>query len=75
VLGVGHDTQLLFFFILFIFLAVLELELRALCLLGRLCTTKATPPALFYDGIFKIGSLEPFAQGWLGAVILLISAS
>jgi hypothetical protein len=35
----------------------------------------ATPPALFCDGVFKIGSLELFAWSWHWNPILLISAS
>jgi hypothetical protein len=41
---------------LLFFLAVLQFELRALCLLGKYSTTWAMPPALFALVIFQIAS-------------------
>jgi hypothetical protein len=38
-------------------------------------TPWATPPVLFCDGFFKIGSRELFYPGWLWTLILLIAAS
>jgi hypothetical protein len=53
-----------FFVCLFACLLVLGFEHWALCLLGRLSTTRATPPVLFLElDIFKIGSHELFAVG------------
>jgi hypothetical protein len=51
----------------FNFFAVLGFELRAY--------TLATPPALFCDEFFEIGSNKLFCLGWLQTVTLLISAS
>jgi hypothetical protein len=46
----------------------LGLELRVFILSHSTIT-------IFVLGVFKLGSLEVFAQGWLRATILLISAS
>jgi hypothetical protein len=34
-------------------------------LLGRHCTTWATPPTLFCDELFEVGSSVLFFWGWL----------
>jgi hypothetical protein len=49
-----HFPLYMYYFIFFS--AVLEFELKALCLLGRLSTTWATFPDLFALGIFQIRS-------------------
>jgi hypothetical protein len=48
--------------------AVLELELRTFSL-------SHFTSHIFVVGVFEIGSHKLVAQGWLGTVILLISAS
>jgi lysylphosphatidylglycerol synthetase-like protein (DUF2156 family) len=59
-------------FYLFVYLlVVLGLELRAFTLSH---STSSPPPFLWWI-FFKIGSHEIFARGWLGTLILLISAS
>jgi hypothetical protein len=48
--GVGNKVLLLGFFV------DLEFELRSSHLLGRSSIALATPPALFCDGFFEMGS-------------------
>jgi hypothetical protein len=64
----GFFTQNSCYFYLFIIFAELRFEPRAYTL------SHSTSP--FCDGFFfKVGYQELFAWGWLGATILLISAS
>jgi hypothetical protein len=57
----------LLFYYLFIYFAVLGLELRAY--------TWATPPALLLCWVFQDRVLRTICPGWLRILILLISAS
>jgi hypothetical protein len=57
----------------FFFLAVLEFELKASCLLGGHSTTRTTPPVLFALVISEIGSRFSPRQAW--TVIFLFYAS
>jgi hypothetical protein len=45
------------------------------CSLNSGPTPWATPPALFCDGFFEIGSHKLFSLGWLQTTILMITAS
>jgi hypothetical protein len=60
---------------LFIYIGGTEFELRASQLQSRCVTSGAIPPVHFADYFGVEGSHELFAQGWLRAMILLISAS
>jgi hypothetical protein len=66
-----------FLFLHLFFLAVLEFELSASCLLGRHSTTWATLPenTIFCVGYFQDRVLWTLCPGWPQTMILLISAS